>query len=186
MPLPMRRVEAGVAVFLGLCVCVTAPPPPPHPPPPSPTRSACACMSMVEFTDEQRYIVGLARPPNSREHQTVRITAGAGTGKTSTLRALVPVLRDLGHQPWAIAYTAYGKTAAADAQGWAEWQLPKQRAKAVAATTHSFAWRLLGVRQQTTSESALMRKCAELFMAEILEFLQRPGLRRVCGGHGCR
>jgi superfamily I DNA/RNA helicase len=46
-------------------------------------------------TEEQRAIIACAQPPGSGN--IVRVTAGAGTGKTTTLERLAAALVDKGH-----------------------------------------------------------------------------------------
>eukprot|EP01047_Picozoa_sp_COSAG01_P029360 COSAG01_NODE_2012_length_8655_cov_3.344086_3_plen_762_part_00 len=67
------------------------------------------------MTDEQKAIVDCARPPSMQPvPPAVRVTAGAGTGKTTVLHEVVVRLDELGHTKG--QYVAFGKAAAADAK----------------------------------------------------------------------
>ncbi|CAM9988347.1 unnamed protein product, partial [Heterosigma akashiwo] len=123
------------------------------------------------MTREQNYIVSLARRPNqcSSENQCpriVRVTAGAGTGKTTTLEALARRLNELGHKK--VLYVTFNKTAACDAQR-------RLTHAAKCRTIHSAAfsvfprvrdWGAGGVAE----DAQLDRLIRDLSQAEILEF----------------
>ena len=68
-----------------------------------------------ELTEQQRAIVERARRPSGGSGRgcITRVTAAAGTGKTTTLEALSRRLRGLGHRR--VAYATFNRSAARDA-----------------------------------------------------------------------
>ncbi|GBG35084.1 F-box DNA helicase protein 1 [Hondaea fermentalgiana] len=69
---------------------------------------------MIALTQEQRDILGATRRPEDvpAEGLVLRVTAAAGTGKTTTLEALAEHLLEKGHQD--ITYLTFNRAAASD------------------------------------------------------------------------
>ena len=76
--------------------------------------AAAAARSDRLMTEEQRAVVDCAKPPDTKPvPAAVRVTAGAGTGKTTVLEEVVAKLGRLGHKRG--QYVAFGSAAAGDA-----------------------------------------------------------------------
>jgi len=68
----------------------------------------------VTYSSEQKAIIDLASPPNAKEtYPIVRVTAAAGTGKTTTLMGYSDRLIELQHNR--ITYVTFSKSAVVDA-----------------------------------------------------------------------
>lgn len=102
--------------------------------------SATAAHSAVEpiFSDEQKDIFDCAMPPGV-ECKILRVFAGAGTGKTTTLIEFAKILLKLGHAP--ITYLTFNRAAVADAK--IRFNEPRIDAR----TLHSQAYALLETRR---------------------------------------
>ena len=87
---------------------------------------------MVTLTAEQQKIVDIACPPSALPRtRIIRVTAGAGAGKTTTLEHLARALYSAGHK---CVYVTYNKAAAKDASG-------RLGLTAQCSTIHSLAYR---------------------------------------------
>jgi superfamily I DNA/RNA helicase len=79
--------------------------------------SAAQAAAFARLSPQQRAIVEAAEPPGPSGSRPssgpIRVTAAAGTGKTTTLESLAVKLHLLGHT--SIAYATFNKAAAADA-----------------------------------------------------------------------
>jgi superfamily I DNA/RNA helicase len=75
--------------------------------------SAAQAAAFARLSPQQRAIVEAAEPPGPSSSSPIRVTAAAGTGKTTTLESLAVKLHLLGHT--SIAYATFNKAAAADA-----------------------------------------------------------------------
>lgn len=131
------------------------------------------------LSEEQLNILRQMEPPSS-ESQLVRITAGAGSGKTTTLIKLAEVASGLGHEQ--ITYLTYSREAANDV---------KQRvvnhpgllieSSLEASTLHSCAMRLMnefrdlnnmdGTLSVITEDREMTKQLANLCQSEIESFL---------------
>ena len=70
----------------------------------------------MKYTQEQKDIIALALPPNSKSEKIIRVTAAAGTGKTTTLEAFANRLcTELNHGTNVI-YITFSKAAVQDAK----------------------------------------------------------------------
>ena len=96
----------------------------------------------MELTAEQQAIVDTCVEPHQLGPygKLVRVIAGAGTGKTTVCKAVADKLLELGHTN--IDYVVFNKAAATEAQA-------KFNYRVSCATLHSYAFRLLGVRNGT-------------------------------------
>ena len=70
-------------------------------------------LSGPTLTEQQLRIISVAAPPNLSKGCVVRVTAAAGTGKTTTLQKAVTHLVGLGHDK--VVYVTFNKNAAEDA-----------------------------------------------------------------------
>ena len=79
---------------------------------PQPFVCAAQPQQKITLTDEQKAIVQTVLPPGATP-QVVRVTAAAGTGKTTTLEHVAKQMLKLGH---VVKYLTFSKSAAEDAQ----------------------------------------------------------------------
>jgi superfamily I DNA/RNA helicase len=121
--------------------------------------------SSARLTPEQRAIIALVKPPGSvpAEGEMVRVTSGAGTGKTTTLEHLAARAVKLGHKQ--IVLLTYNKSAAADAGH-------KLGRHADCRTAHSAAFRCLGYNNKeedadVIDDAQLSKKAVAMFSGEI-------------------
>ena len=129
-------------------------------------------------TPEQRAILsavtsGPRRIPHHEKGRVVRITAAAGTGKTTTLEMLAAKLVGLGHK---VLYLVYNKVAQEEANSRFQRSIPRDRRNAIECLTmHAMAFRMLGLEEkgEKSSESRvvddeiLKRKIKVMFADEI-------------------
>lgn len=147
---------------------------PPLPPDAPPIRQ----FTLDKLSDMQLKVVEAARPPtalslvasNSKEgpdqkgsrsdlfHPIVRVTAAAGTGKTTTLLHLALRCIDLNHKQ--LTYVTYSKASAVDAQTRIQALLPDDKKSCIEASTlHSCAMRILSkhaLENQLDEERGIM------------------------------
>ena len=115
--------------------------------------------TLDKLSDMQLKVVEAARPPTATflsaggidqkgnrsdlfHHPIVRVTAAAGTGKTTTLLHLALRCIDLGHTE--VTYVTYSKASAVDAQTRIQALLPDDKKSCIdASTLHSCAMRIL-------------------------------------------
>ena len=117
-------------------------------------------------TEEQELIYSCCRAPTRRESpdelekpSVVRITAGAGTGKTTTILNLASKAAEKGHTY--ITYVTFSKAAAADGQQRIGASLARMTIPPIvdARTLHSCAMKLLGEqRKEEDTEEQLEAK----------------------------
>jgi len=134
---PKRNVQSSL----------TQPALPPLPPNIPPIRQ----YTLDKLSDMQLKVVEAARPPNGSInqkgkanifHPIVRVTAAAGTGKTTTLLHLALRCIDLGHEE--LTYVTYSKASAVDAQARIQALLSDDKKSFIhASTLHSCAMRIL-------------------------------------------
>jgi superfamily I DNA/RNA helicase len=147
-------------------------------------------MSSIRLSPEQEAILATAEPPNASSSKLVRITAAAGTGKTTTLLHLAEKCAQLGHTH--LTYITFNKSAAADGRARLEQTLGggKYRIHLEARTLHSCAMMLLcqargednyddvEVETRVIDEEELKNEIQSLLRQEIHEFL-RPCFREI-------
>jgi len=116
--------------------------------------------TLDKLSDMQLKVIEAARPPTATSlcagsngdidqkgngnsfHPIVRVTAAAGTGKTTTLLHLALRCIDLGHKE--LTYVTYSKASAVDAQTRIQALLPNDKKSYInASTLHSCAMRIL-------------------------------------------
>ena len=111
--------------------------------PPAPRRSLVKATPKILsaeayslLSEQQKAVVDTAKPPGivGGKLNVVRVTAGAGTGKTTTLEHLAMRLLDEGHK--SILYCVFNRAAAKDAKA----RLPKQ---VMVKTVHASAYTAL-------------------------------------------
>mmetsp|Transcript_18431 Transcript_18431/g.31190 ORF Transcript_18431/g.31190 Transcript_18431/m.31190 type:complete len:1010 (+) Transcript_18431:1561-4590(+) len=141
---------------------LTQPVLPPLPPDAPPIRQ----YTLDKLSDMQLKVVEAARPPTATSlsatssnggidqkdsfHPIVRVTAAAGTGKTTTLLHLALRCIDLNHKQ--LTYVTYSKASAVDAQTRIQALLPDDKKGCIEASTlHSCAMRILS-KQSLESE----------------------------------
>jgi len=78
----------------------------------SATTTSTSCATTITPTDEQNYIYSLTKKTDHPERHVVRITAGAGTGKTTTILQLAAKATKMGHTH--ITYVTFSRAAADD------------------------------------------------------------------------
>jgi predicted ATP-binding protein involved in virulence len=120
------------------------------------------------YSKQQLKIAENAKGPGQQDVSIIRITAAAGTGKTTTLKLLAEVLQTLGHTN--ISYITFNKTAAE------QMKMPFVTSK----TIHSWAFLLLNVKEDnafllktdTAFEKAIHNICGKnvlCFLGDMLE-----------------
>ena len=106
--------------------------------------------SLNNLSEQQLEVIKLALPPTCNSHDKgsmprhlVRVTAAAGTGKTTTLLHLALRCIDLGHSN--LTYLTFSKASAKDAHGKIQDILSRRGEYCAinASTLHACAWRLL-------------------------------------------
>jgi superfamily I DNA/RNA helicase len=141
-------------------------------------------MSSIRLSPEQEAILATAEPPTASSSKLVRITAAAGTGKTTTLLHLAEKCAQLGHSH--LTYITFNKSAAADGRARLEQTLlggGKYRIRFEARTLHSCAMMLLShargeddykeeeVENKVIGEEELKDEIQKLSQREIRDFL---------------
>lgn len=138
-------------------------------------------MSSIRLSPEQEAILATAEPPASSS-KLVRITAAAGTGKTTTLLYLAEKCVQLGHSH--LTYITFNKSAAADGCARLQQMLSSRypTIRVEARTLHSCAMMLLSqvryedymgekVETKLVHEEALKEEIQTRLQTEIQEFL---------------
>jgi superfamily I DNA/RNA helicase len=74
-------------------------------------------MSALQLSPEQLAVVQLATTRPRAEGEVTRVTAGAGTGKTTTLKALAERFNELGLKPTYVTFSKKGAEEAAERLG---------------------------------------------------------------------
>ena len=139
----------------------------------------------LRLTQEQEHVVALALSPEQLAMRlqscVVRITSGAGTGKTTTLQALAVQLHRLGHRR--VLYCTFNRSAERDAA--IRFQSLGLGSAVSSKTVHGCAWGLMGAAEagNPLDEHALEPKCAKLCEGLIDEMLaglpgRSAGVRR--------
>lgn len=118
----------------------------------------------MEYTDEQEAVRNSARALERERDGTLKVIAGAGTGKTTTLRAVAEVMQGRG------LYLAFNRTIAEDARR----KLAATRCNA--ATMHSVAYRTARERELFDKPESLNMK--EFLGSGILQRNMTPALRK--------
>ena len=131
--------------------------------------------TLEKLSDMQLKVVEAARPPTATSlsassnngeldrkgnqsdsfHPIVRVTAAAGTGKTTTLLHLALRCIDLNHKQ--VTYVTYSKASAVDAQTRIQALLPDDKKSCIEASTlHSCAMRILSKQSLEDEEREIM------------------------------
>lgn len=113
------------------------------PPVPAVSPAAAAMLAEMNLTAEQTEAVTLFL----QGVRIIALQAGAGTGKTHTLRALALIAQQLGMRG---VYTAFGKAIVRDAKA----KMPRN---VTAKTAHGLAFRTVGVRYEHRLNGGRMR-----------------------------
>ena len=128
-------------------------------------------MRKFSISVQQQNIIDTARPPGVinliEQAELFRITAAAGTGKTTTLQLLCSRLQELGHT--AITYVTFNKSAARDAR-------LRFGPSVSCVTLHSCAFQIMGFKelnQQLVSSWDFENKIGEWFHGDISHFLEK-------------
>lgn len=149
-------------------------------------------MSSIRLSPEQEAILATAVPPNASSSKVVRVTAAAGTGKTTTLLYLAEKCAQLGHSH--LTYITFNKSAAADGRARLEQTLTSRyrNIRVEARTLHSCAMMLLSQARNekedydddevdtktVVDEESLKEEIQKLLQDEIREFL-RPCFQEI-------
>ena len=96
---------------------------------------------VLEYSEQQLSIAAQASPPGESS-AIIRVTAAAGTGKSTVLELLAERHRILGHSVHKIGYVTFNKTVAAEIS-------QRFGHKAVVSTLHSVAFRMIGLDEES-------------------------------------
>ena len=135
------------------------------------------------LTRQQRAIVNLAKSPDDIpagwgdvNGELIRVTAAAGTGKTTTMEAVAERLLELGHPM--VMYVTFTREQKKDAEArFAKALGEKYPGRVHVKTLHGLAGELLGVKMvDRINEGNLERLTLQLFRDDIDEFLLQGGV----------
>jgi superfamily I DNA/RNA helicase len=135
------------------------------------------------LTRQQRAIVNLAKSPDDIpagwgdvNGELIRVTAAAGTGKTTTMEAVTERLLELGHPM--VMYVTFTREQKKDAEArFAKALGEKYPGRVHVKTLHGLAGELLGVKMvDRINEGNLERLTLQLFRDDIDEFLLQGGV----------
>lgn len=139
------------------------------------------------LTREQRDIVNLAKEPRFIRGRTrlngetlngeiIRVTAAAGTGKTTTMEAVAEKLLEIGHPK--VMYVTFTREQKKDAEArFAKALGEKYPGRVIVKTLHALAGELLGVAHgERISQGNLERLTLQEFGDDIDEFLREGGV----------